>query len=706
MAGDSIVNPITGQNQQNSSMCADNVRKLSIATGARVYVDSTHAGLQGCPNSLISNDGTSQSCHKIEHLEAEGAGEGLYQATGVLNISLFERRGLTGGVGVGGGSEGKYTRPYEFDIGRKIPMCFQARECETCCYSIPHCITVEILGRVPEVLSPAAQPTCPTTTFKSDLKPLDLLPNRQQFSSDCPHLYVCWTERDELTPQTEPGPPLETAAFYSHPPLVQKYLFSAEDADEGETVDVNLLWTAEASSISLIDETLVSFSPYTLHPGSSCNQQATPGRVQHLYKLDRTCREGWINLEVELTYSRDWKSRLSNAQGRTPLYTLNGPQINGPVDGYYHVEFDEDKTLCFTTTDNQAAKWGRGLNNSAIRCHVMRFRGPPAFVRHHQRPLDSPFLKFDANLMGYGVQTIEAFVGEEISLTVRARDPNPEDIVTIFPNEDPGLPIGSTLDRGVCVEHGMVSDKTGVEGSQVFSGCSENIRVFRWRPVAGTEGKLYRVCFVARDNQPFCRVSNPPVPASTPLSPPRATELGFYSAPYCAQINVTEARVRWLQGTEATQEGANRILNVGCKSSYAVRATGGQYPVTIYPTPSRAGERVEDARFPVTDIKIETVSNADNIHDALVVWEPQRGSEGSITRVCVVAAPKGWAGARSTSYITEYGDPAVVGGRPYSEERCFVFKVMSWSAFPPCLAMVLPVFVIGFGRSCGAGAKV
>lgn len=194
------MDPVTGRNQQNSSLCADNVRKLSIATGACVYVDSTHAGLQGCPRSLISDDGTAESCHIIEHLPAEGAGEGLYQAVGALNISLFGRRGLSGGVGVGGGSGG-YTHPYEFDIGRKIPMCFQARECETCCFSIPHCVTVEILGRVPRVVSPAAQPTCPTTTFQSDLKPLDLLPARGDFGSACPHLYTCFTEKDELHPQ-------------------------------------------------------------------------------------------------------------------------------------------------------------------------------------------------------------------------------------------------------------------------------------------------------------------------------------------------------------------------------------------------------------------------------------------------------------------------------------------------------------------------
>jgi len=32
-------------------------------------------------------------------------------------------------------------------------------------------------------------------------------------------------------------------------------------------------------------------------------------------------------------------------------------------------------------------------------------------VRHHVRPLDAPFRAVDANLMGYGVETLDAKVG-------------------------------------------------------------------------------------------------------------------------------------------------------------------------------------------------------------------------------------------------------------------------------------------------------
>jgi len=685
--GDSIVDSLTGRNTQNSSKCVDNLRKLVISQGAEVYIDTIHAGLQGCPNSLINTDGTSHSCHKIEHLPPPSAGEGLNVGIGVVNITLFGKRGFTGGVGVGGalgvdgGGQGIYTYPYEHDIGKKIPMCFQARECPKCCYSLPHCITVEILGREPQVLSPAVEDTCPTKTFQSDLKPLNLLPPLLEYKAGCPHLYTCWTELNEPHPQTSASAPPETAAVYSHPSLIQDFVLSAQDHDEGETVDIELLWEPKGSSLSRIDPTLVKYTPYTLHPGGTCDQQAVL-RARDIYKLDSTCRKGQIHLRIEFTYSNNWQSRVNSLAGRTPIYTLNGPKIVNEQDGYYHVAFDEDKTICFTSTDNQATKWGRGLNNSALRCHVVRFRGPPIFVRHHQRPLDAPFLSVDSNLMGYGMQTLEALVGKETSFTVRARDPNPEDVVTIVQNQDPGLPTGSTLDRDVCVEHGLVSDKTGVPNSLVFSRCSETLRVFRWRPPAGTEGNVFRVCFVAKDNSPFCRVSNPPPPAATPPSPPRATEEGYYSQPYCVQLNVTQARVAWLPGTEATAQGANRILNVGCTSSYVVRATGGQYPVEIRPAPRINRNGIEEATFSVPGINIVTVSMTDTLHDALVQWLPERGTEGSITRVCVVAAPKGWGRAASTTYastpyIAEYGNPVVVGGGRFSEERCFNFKVSS-----------------------------
>ena len=74
-------------------MCVDNVRSLENGL-AEVYIDITHAGLQGCPQSLVGNDGTAQSCHTFERLPAQSAGDGLLEGMGVLNITcVFKLQG-------------------------------------------------------------------------------------------------------------------------------------------------------------------------------------------------------------------------------------------------------------------------------------------------------------------------------------------------------------------------------------------------------------------------------------------------------------------------------------------------------------------------------------------------------------------------------------------------------------------------------------
>ena len=134
---------------QLSNRCVDLERPL--APEAEVYIDTMHAALQGCPHSLTTTEGATAaaSCHELVRLPPTATAK----AIGVLNITLFGNRGRTGGAGVGGVREacraGGNTSagcvrappyPFELDIGRKIPMCFQARECPTCCYRCVSCI--------------------------------------------------------------------------------------------------------------------------------------------------------------------------------------------------------------------------------------------------------------------------------------------------------------------------------------------------------------------------------------------------------------------------------------------------------------------------------------------------------------------------------------------------------------------------------------
>jgi len=51
-----------------------------------------------------------------------------------------------------------------------------------------------------------------------------------------PYIYTPFIPPAMEAEQTQPGAPSETRAAYSHAPLIQDFVLSAEDADDGETV--------------------------------------------------------------------------------------------------------------------------------------------------------------------------------------------------------------------------------------------------------------------------------------------------------------------------------------------------------------------------------------------------------------------------------------------------------------------------------------
>jgi hypothetical protein len=211
-----------------------------------------------------------------------------------------------------------------------------------------------------------------------------------------------------------------------------------------------------------------------------------------MYTMDATCADAKSYFNVTTTYA---SAALS-------------PVATSSENGYNFVEFESDKTLCFVATDNQAIIWGRGLNNTAVQCHVVRFRGPPVFIQKTalgSQGRDSPFPDIDLHGMGNGTSTLEALVGRQVNFTIRARDPNPEDRITILVIEDPGLPVGATVGPNTCVPRGLVPDKMAypIGGVKVDSTCAEAYRFFRWTPKVDEDGTTYRICFVAGRTDPY-----------------------------------------------------------------------------------------------------------------------------------------------------------------------------------------------------------
>ena len=409
-----------------------------------------------------------------------------------------------------------------------------------------------------------------------------------------------------------------------------------------------VLWDATLSSLKFTDPALISQSDFTYHPGRSCNKQV----VADLYKMDGTCRHATSYFNVTTTYGDG----------------VISPVSTGQENGYNFVQFDSDKTLCFVATDNQAVIWGRGLNNTAAQCHVVRFRGPPVFIQLSAlgaKGRDSPFPDIDLHGLGNGTSTLEALVGREVNFTIRARDPNVEDHVTILIVEEPGLPVGATLGPNTCVSHGRVDDNKAYPinqygvGGQVDSTCAEAFRVFRWTPKVDEDGATYRICFVAVDNSGVCAGPYDHI-ASDPGV--RATSGGYYSRPHCVDIKVLRADTAWLPGTVATEAGANKVEHVGCQVEYALRAGdtsgSGTYNTLISFAPDSA---------PPPGMRMVTISSG-LTHSVVLQWTPARGMEGSHHTVCVIATPQGWT---SGDYGNQDGPAWTAGWNPSKHDPAY-----------------------------------
>jgi hypothetical protein len=272
---------------------------------------------------------------------------------------------------------------------------------------------------------------------------------------------------------------------------------------------MQVLWDVTLSTLKSMDPSLITRSDVTQHPGKSCNRQL----LADLYKMDATCGSATSYFNITTTYAAYGSAGLS-------------PVATSSQNGYNFVEFESDKTLCFVATDNQAIIWGRGLNNTAMQCHIVRFRGPPVFIQKtalRSQGRDSPFPDVDLHGMGNGTSTLEALVGRQVNFTIRARDPNPEDRITILVVEDPGMPVGATVGPNTCMPRGLVPDKMAypIGGADVDSTCAEAYRFFRWTPKVDEDGATYRICFVAGKTD-HCTV----VAAFFPLYPLVANFIG------------------------------------------------------------------------------------------------------------------------------------------------------------------------------------
>lgn len=201
-----------------------------------------------------------------------------------------------------------------------------------------------------------------------------------------------------------------------------------------------------------------------------------------------------------------------------------------------------DTMVCFEGSDNHAEE----PLKTGPRCVVLSIRYPPRWI--------SP-----SPIKAEGASNVMGHVCSEIKFTIMAADKNAEDDVTVFVEEDPGVPPGAIIGPNVCP-----APLVTPEGAQDQS-CNPVHRVFTWTPIKGQEGKVYKVCFSARDNKDNCEVG------------------GFWAMELaCVNVEVTGPSLEW---TGNAGEGATAVTAfttyVGCKQTFDMVCKDPHYCVTI-----------------------------------------------------------------------------------------------------------------------------
>lgn len=272
----------------------------------------------------------------------------------------------------------------------------------------------------------------------------------------------------------------------------------------------------------------------------------------------------------------------------------------------------EDGDICFEGVDQPPLG---GVTTTSLstgqRCVRLTVRYPPRFVE--PTPLPDPSTGLNSRII--------AKVCEEVTFKVTAEDKNKdidEDVI-IFVMEDPGVPNGAVVEDNVCPPPAMV------DGVPTPVRCNPVSRTFRWTPAKGQEGKVYRVCFIARDNKNNCQ------------------DGGYFSQPRdnpCIDIEVFQPQPKWGgEGTGMPQNGRNFDAFVGCTHVHTLTCEDAEqaentpgYSIEIAnTTPLPQGASMSPCRG---DPNAGEGANPSSVCKRNFSWKPARGQEGHRYSVC------------------------------------------------------------------------
>ena len=274
-------------------------------------------------------------------------------------------------------------------------------------------------------------------------------------------------------------------------------------------------------------------------------------------------------------------------------------------------------------------------------CWQITLQAPPAFVTDPTRSSTpfptSPDQLCDTRLTaGRQVRCFNVMVGETISKTFVAQDPNPGDSVSILLVDDPylgGPPAGLSVGRTVCIPRVVNGSIPGeqvagmcspLDFSLVGSACSKAMLTVTWTPGALVAGGTFFACAAARDSSDLC--------AGVAAG---ATSFGWYGETHCIGFSVVSPTIEWA-GTSDVRSGnlSEQLSFVGCQSRFNVYVVGhGTDSIEIFPVgPLPSGAILVDFQ---PDSGSEAVKQFQ--------WTPRRGTEGANLTVCFSAKYAGGA---------------------------------------------------------------
>jgi len=298
--------------------------------------------------------------------------------------------------------------------------------------------------------------------------------------------------------------------------------------------------------------------------------------------------------------------------------------------------------------ENTIPRWMRDHSNgdmaSPMHCWRIQLQAPPIFVTDPYKiatpfPLDYDLSAFDGTMavsLEMAVTPVIALsVGEYMSWTFVAQDPNPKDTVQILILDDPGMPPEMRASETRCITRNGNNN----QGQDMFaaadhgwnlptkmvgtpSSCSKAKLHIDWTPPKSAAGGTYKVCAVAKDSSSAC---------AGIAHPEQATSRGWLGEVQCVEFVVASPRISFdLKGQPQEIDSY-----VGCTTQFELFAQDcslglspcvGQYGVDI----QLVGILPQGAKRTEPEKGVGTTRQYLN-------WVPRRGMEGQMLQACFTA---------------------------------------------------------------------